>query len=164
MNRYIIPLLDNDVLTLIGKEVIKIRDRKTLEYWMEFYTHRPKKIDLTTLRTVQWRTNLSQGIGYYHLRYDGLQDRHPHKRITDNLYPQISREVMMITISNFNSYRVYPKKRWEKIPRIKRLEDKVNRYPIWTKEWFEKHQKLCEYDSDYDSEEDGISTDDDDYW
>ena len=38
MNRDILPLLDNDVLTLIGKEVIKIRDRKTLEYWMEFYT------------------------------------------------------------------------------------------------------------------------------
>jgi len=40
MNRDIIPLLDNDVLSLIGKEVIKIRDRKTLEYWMEFYTPR----------------------------------------------------------------------------------------------------------------------------
>lgn len=38
MNRDIIPLLDNDVLSLIGKEVIKIRDRKTLEYWIEFYT------------------------------------------------------------------------------------------------------------------------------
>jgi len=40
MNRDIIPLLDNDVLSLIGKEVIKIRDRKTLQYWMELYTPR----------------------------------------------------------------------------------------------------------------------------
>ena len=40
MPRDILPLVDNDVLTLIGKEVIKIRDKKTLEYWMEFYTPR----------------------------------------------------------------------------------------------------------------------------
>ena len=44
MNRDILPLLDNDVVTLIGKEVIKIRDRKTLEYWMEFYTPRRLRI------------------------------------------------------------------------------------------------------------------------
>ena len=35
MPRDILPLVDNDVLTLIGTEVIKIRDRKTLEYWTE---------------------------------------------------------------------------------------------------------------------------------
>ena len=40
MPRDILPLVDNDVLTLIGEEVIKIRDKKTLEYWMEFYTTR----------------------------------------------------------------------------------------------------------------------------
>ena len=44
MNRDILPLLDNDVLTLIGKEVIKIRDRKTLEYWINITNQSSLKI------------------------------------------------------------------------------------------------------------------------
>tara|TARA_R110000772_G_scaffold4337_5_gene15258 strand:+ start:1117 stop:1428 length:312 start_codon:yes stop_codon:yes gene_type:complete len=44
MNRDILPLVDNDVLTIIGKEVIKIRDKKTLEYWMEINSQSSIKI------------------------------------------------------------------------------------------------------------------------
>ena len=44
MNRDIIPLLDNDVLSLIGKEVIKIRDRKTLDYWIDITSQSSPKI------------------------------------------------------------------------------------------------------------------------
>tara|TARA_R110000822_G_scaffold119979_3_gene253262 strand:- start:12 stop:419 length:408 start_codon:yes stop_codon:yes gene_type:complete len=57
MNRDILPLVDNDVLTIIGKEVIKIRDKKTLEYWMEFYTTRRLRLINNLYPTIlnDWR-------------------------------------------------------------------------------------------------------------
>jgi len=121
MNRDIIPMLDNDVLTLIGKEVIKVRDRKTLEWWMDFYT--------------------------------------PHRlRIIDRLYGDLNRKIIRQTISGFNNYKVYPKRK-TKIELIKRLEVSV----VSSKGYWWMGDKLIEVDSDYDSEEDGVSTDDDDY-
>ena len=33
--RYIIDLADNDVMTLIGEAVVKVREEHTLEYWVE---------------------------------------------------------------------------------------------------------------------------------
>lgn len=119
MPRDILPLVDNDVLTLIGKEVIKIRDKKTLEYWMEFYTTR-------------------------------------RLRIIDRLYPQINRKIIIQTISGFNNYKVYPKRK-TKIELIKRLEVSVSRS---NGNWW-MADGLMEIDSDYDSEEDGIISDED---
>jgi len=114
-------MLDNDVLTLIGKEVIKVRDRKTLEWWMDFYT--------------------------------------PHRlRIIDRLYGDLNRKIIRQTISGFNNYKVYPKRK-TKIELIKRLEVSV----VSSKGYWWMGDKLIEVDSDYDSEEDGVSTDDDDY-
>ena len=117
MPRDILPLVDNDVLTLIGKEVIKIRDKKTLEYWMEFYTTR-------------------------------------RLRLIDRLYPQINRKIIIQTISGFNNYKVYPKRK-TKIELIKRLEVSVSRS---NGNWW-MADGLMEIDSDYDSEEDGIISD-----
>ena len=119
MPRDILPLVDNDVLTLIGKEVIKIRDKKTLEYWMEFYTTR-------------------------------------RLRLIDRLYPQINRKIIIQTISGFNNYKVYPKRK-TKIELIKRLEVSVIEVGG---DWWMGHTTI-EVDSDYDSEEDGIISDED---
>tara|TARA_R110000824_G_scaffold1824_3_gene9068 strand:+ start:68 stop:403 length:336 start_codon:yes stop_codon:yes gene_type:complete len=111
MPRDILPLVDNDVLTLIGKEVIKIRDKKTLEYWMEFYTTR-------------------------------------RLRLIDRLYPQNNRKIIIQTISGFNNYKVYPKRK-TKIELIKRLEVSVSRS---NGNWW-MADELIEFDSDYDSDE-----------
>jgi len=122
MPRDILPLVDNDVLTLIGTEVIKIRDRKTLEYWMEFYTTR-------------------------------------RLRLINRLYPEINRKIIRQTIASFNNYKVYPKRK-TKIERIKRLEVSV----VSCKGYWGTLGTVIQVDSDYDSEEDGIISDEDYYF
>ena len=128
MNRDILPLLDNDVLTLIGKEVIKIRDRKTLEYWMEFYTPRRLRIinrlygDLNRKIIIQTISNFNY---YYYCSLDRFRN---YNEDVDVFLPTIQK--------------------------MKKLEHKFIIDIDYWESWFDREGELIDYETESEESED----------